>query len=49
MLAAAKENQKLRENNENQDISVLMDDIENLRLQILEEFRKNEKLVFDRS
>ena len=40
MLAAAKENQKLRENNENQDISVLMDDIENLRLQILEEFRK---------
>ena len=40
MLAAAQENQKLRENNENQDISVLMDDIENLRLQILEEFRK---------
>ena len=34
-----KENQKLRENDENQEKSVLMEDIGNLTLQILEEFR----------
>ena len=38
-LSLPKENQKLRENNENQEKSVSMKDIVNLRLQILEEFR----------
>ena len=38
-LSLPKENQKLRENNENQEKPVAMKDIGNLRLQILEEFR----------
>ena len=38
-LPLPKENQKLRENDENQEKPVLMEDIGNLRLQILEEFR----------
>ena len=38
-LSLPKENQKLRENDENQEKPVLMEDIRNLRLQILEEFR----------
>ena len=38
-LSLAKENQKLRENGENQEKPVLMEDIGNLRSQILEEFR----------
>ena len=38
-LSLSKENQKLRENDENQEKPVLMEDIGNLRLQILEEFR----------
>ena len=37
-LSLPKENQKLRENDENQEKPVLMEDIGNLRLQILEEF-----------
>ena len=38
-LSLPKENQKLRENDENQEKPVLMEDIGNLRLQVLEEFR----------
>ena len=38
-LSLPKENQKLRENDENQEKPVLMEDIGNLRLQILKEFR----------
>ena len=38
-LSLPKENQKLKENNENQEKPVLMEDIGNLRLEILEEFR----------
>ena len=38
-LLLPKENQKLRENDENQEKPVLMEDIGNLRLQVLEEFR----------
>ena len=38
-LSLPKENQKLRENDENQENPVLMKYIGNLRLQILEEFR----------
>ena len=34
-----KKNQKLRENDENQEKSILKEDIGNLRLKILEEFR----------
>ena len=38
-LSLPKENQKLRENDENQEKSILMEDIGNLRLKILEELR----------
>ena len=38
-LSLPKENQKLRENDENQEKPVLMEDIGNLRLQILNELR----------
>ena len=38
-LSLPKENQKLRENDGNQEKPVLMEDIGNLRLQILKEFR----------
>ena len=42
-MSLPKENQKLRQNDENQEKPVLMEDIGNLRLQILEEFRNMEK------
>ena len=38
-LLLSKENEKLRENDENQEKPVLMEDIGNLRLQILNELR----------
>ena len=38
-LSLPKENQKLRENDENQEKHVSMEDIGNFRLEILEEFR----------
>ena len=38
-LSLPKENQKLRKNDENHEKPVLMEDIGNLRLQVLEEFR----------
>ena len=38
-LSLPKENQKLRENDEKQGKTVLVEDIGKLRLQILEEFR----------
>ena len=38
-LSLPKENQKLRETDENQEKPVLTEDIGNIRLQILEEFR----------
>ena len=38
-LSLPKENQKLTENDKNQEKPVLMEDIGNLRLKILEEFR----------
>ena len=43
-LLLPKENQKLRENDENQEKPVLMEDIGNLRLQILQEFKNMESL-----
>ena len=43
-LSLPKENQKLRENDENQEKPVLMEDIGNLRLQVLEEFRNMKSL-----
>ena len=43
-LLLPKENQKLRENDENQEKPVLMEDIGNLRLQILQEFKNMEIL-----
>ena len=43
-LSLPKENQKLRENNENQEKRVSMKDIGNLRLPILEEFRNMKSL-----
>ena len=48
-LPLPKENQKLRENDENQEKPVLMEDIGNLRLQILEEFRNMKSSFFNRS
>ena len=42
-MSLPKENQKLRQNDENQEKPVLTEDIGNLRLQILEEFRNMEK------
>ena len=41
-LLLPKENQKLRENDENKEKPVLMENIGNLRLQILQEFRNME-------
>ena len=38
-VAAEKKKQKLKENDENQEKPILMEDIGNLRLQIFEEFR----------
>ena len=43
-MGIAKENQKLRENDENQEKHVLMEDGGNLWLQILEEFRNMKSL-----
>ena len=43
-MGIAKENQKLRENDENQEKHVLMEDVGNLWLQILEEFRNMKSL-----
>ena len=43
-MGIAKENQKLRENDENQEKHVLMQDVGNLWLQILEEFRNMKSL-----
>ena len=44
-LSLPKENQKLRENDENQEKPVLMEDIGNLRLQISEELRNMKSSV----
>ena len=43
-LLLPKENQKLTENDENHEKPVLMEDIGNLRLQILQEFKNMESL-----
>ena len=48
-LSLPKKNQKLRENDENQEKPVLMEDIGNLRLQTLEEFRNMKSSFFNRS
>ena len=48
-LSLPKENQKLIQNDENQEKPVLMEDIGNLRLQTLEEFRNMKSSFFNRS